>query len=175
MPTKIQCKIGRGRYIRTPEIKEKNKKASIGHRASQSQRDKVSEFMIKWHREHIHPRQGKKHSQATKEKMSRDRTGAGGANWQGGKTLTVRLFRKSRQYQQWRKVILKRDNYLCQVRSCGEKSNLVHHKLSVKDYPDLRLVIENGMVVCKKHHNQIHSFLLLHLVACGMSHKILLH
>ena len=152
MPSKIECKKGRGRYFRTSEIKEKNRKASLGHQLSDETKRKIGEKS-----KGRKPMLDKRHSAETKKKMSLARQGKGNGNWKGGRTLTVRLFRKSRQYQQWRRVILKRDNYICQVGNCGKKSNLVHHKLSVKDYPDLRLIIKNGMVVCKEHHNQIHK------------------
>lgn len=103
------------------------------------------------------PMLGKKHSEATKEKMSLARQGENNSNWKGGVTLGVRLFRKSRQYQQWRRAILERDNGICGMDGCNKKSNIIHHRYSVKDYPELRLTIENGMVVCKEHHIQIHK------------------
>ncbi len=46
------------------------------------------------------PMFGKKHSKETKEKMSLARKGEKNANWKGGITLSVRLFRKSKQYQE---------------------------------------------------------------------------
>ena len=155
MSTKIACKKGRGRYIRTAEIKEKNRKASTGHQAPQSQKYKVSEFMKKWHKDHIHPRQGKKHSAITLAKMSEQRKGSGNGNWKGGVTLSVRTFRKSKQYQQWRKSVFEKDNYIC--RDCGCKEDLVaHHIYSVKIYPKLRLQIDNGLTLCTQCHKRRH-------------------
>jgi hypothetical protein len=76
------------------------------------------------------------------------------SNWKGGITLSVRLFRKSKQYQQWRSMVLKRDNYCCQI--CHKPTNIVHHKLSVKDYPELKLKIINGQTLCVEHHKDKH-------------------
>ena len=77
-------------------------------------------------------------------------------NWKGGITEGVRLFRKSRRYQQWRRIVLKRDNYACQL--CGiTPSNHVHHLVSIKQDPSLRFFVENGITVCLSCHNKIHK------------------
>ena len=71
--------------------------------------------------------------------------------WQGGKTLKIRTVRKSRQYQEWRKKILKRDNYTCQ--KCGAKRNLeVHHKKEIRNNIKLIFNLNNGITFCKKCH-----------------------
>lgn len=49
---------------------------------------------------------------------------------------------------------------------CGERfhigdlikcTEILGHKLSVKDYPELKLVIENGEVLCEEHHKEKHK------------------
>ena len=124
---------------------------------TKKEKDKIATKMREWHKKNKHPLQGKKHSKKTKEKMSIARQGSKNGNWKGGVTLSVRLFRKSKQYQQWRKAILIRDNYICRKKECNNKSNIVDHILAVKDYPELRLVIKNGQVLCAKHHNRKHK------------------
>nr|WP_044505061.1 HNH endonuclease signature motif containing protein [Kurthia massiliensis] len=64
------------------------------------------------------------------------------------------IFLNSPQWKRKRKVILKRDKYICQ--RCLYKFNLinyqnlqVHHIKSRKDYPELRLNDENLITVCK--------------------------
>lgn len=94
-------------------------------------------------------------SDESKEKRKEQFKGKFNPNWKGGITLSVRLFRKSKQYQEWRREILNRDNSKCQV--CGIESNEVHHIFSVKDYPDLRLDIKNGQTLCNVHHKEKHK------------------
>lgn len=163
--TKIESKSKRGKYTRTPEIKEKNRMASMGHPGyppfnkspiSKKQRKKASKFMKTWHQNHQHPLLGKKHSDETKMKMSQNRKGCKNGNWKGGITLSVRTFRKSKQYQQWRKTIFERDDYICQ--DCGYKQSLiVHHILSVKTHPELRLKVDNGISLCGFCHKERHK------------------
>lgn len=64
--------------------------------------------------------------------------------------------RTCKEYQKWRKAVLERDNYTCQM--CGSKEKLhVHHIRSFKDYSDLRFDIKNGVVLCKNCHLRVHK------------------
>jgi len=121
--------------------------------------DEQKEYRRKWNKNHpeIKRMKDKKHSIKTKINMSLNRRGKNNGNWKGGLTLSIRLFRKSRLYQKWRRTILKRNNNLCQIIGCMEKSNIVHHILPVKFFPELRLSLNNGITICKKHHNMIHK------------------
>ena len=59
--------------------------------------------------------------------------------------------RKSKEYSEWRENVFKRDNYTCQC--CGSKSNLnAHHLNNFLDFPEERLLIENGVTLCDKCH-----------------------
>ncbi len=99
---------------------------------------------------------GKHHSEETRRKMSESHIGERNGNWKGGVTEGVRLFRKSRRYQQWRRAVLRRDQHICQV--CGtEGVNIAHHIKSVKNHPSLRFELDNGVAVCYSCHNQIHK------------------
>ena len=61
--------------------------------------------------------------------------------------------------KKWRKEVLKRDNYICQM--CGKPgSNIVHHKVRFRDcYDDKSLVydVENGVCLCKRCHKIAHG------------------
>ena len=126
-------------------------KGFSGHKHTEASKRRIRE-KAQGHR----PMLGRKHSPATKERMSITHKGSRNANWNGGITLGVRLFRKSRQYQQWRTVVLARDDHVCRVCGGMEKLN-AHHILPVKDYPELRLIVLNGLAICKSCHREKHS------------------
>lgn len=67
--------------------------------------------------------------------------------------------RHTKEYKKWRKDVLKRDNYICQM--CGKSnSNIVHHKVRFRDcYDDKNLVYdtENGVCLCKRCHKIAHG------------------
>ncbi len=65
--------------------------------------------------------------------------------------------RRSPEDRQWKKHIIKRCNYKCQL--CGCCGNLeVHHIKSIKDFPELRHNITNGIAYCHNcHYYGIHN------------------
>jgi len=54
------------------------------------------------------------------------------------------------EYQQFRKFVLERDNYICQY--CGEKADYVHHERPQKLEPFFALDPDLAWSVCKKCH-----------------------
>jgi len=55
------------------------------------------------------------------------------------------------EYQVWHEVVLKQDNYECQI--CGSKKDLCcHHIIPVKIEPIFALDPDNGIVLCKECH-----------------------
>jgi hypothetical protein len=79
--------------------------------------------------------------------------GSKNPNWKGGIMLTTKLLRKSREYKLFRLSVLERDNYKCIW--CGEndlKLLEVDHIKPFALYPELRLAIDNGRVLCRKCH-----------------------
>ena len=54
----------------------------------------------------------------------------------------------------WTKVIRKRDDNDCQI--CGEDAKFVHHILFKAKIPKLSLNENNGISLCKIHHDEIH-------------------
>lgn len=64
--------------------------------------------------------------------------------------------RNDKGYDKFRKSVLKRDNYICKI--CGAKENLeVHHKKSYAKHTRLRTTVSNGMTLCEKCHDKVHS------------------
>lgn len=60
------------------------------------------------------------------------------------------------EYKKWRKLIKKRDNYTCQWPHCNSRKKIhVHHILKWADYPGLRYHPNNGISLCKIHHDLI--------------------
>ena len=60
------------------------------------------------------------------------------------------------EYKKWRKNIKKRDNHTCQWPGCICKNKLhAHHINKWSDFPGLRYNIDNGITLCKTHHDLI--------------------
>lgn len=77
-------------------------------------------------------------------------SGENGNNWQNGKTKVNIKIRNSLEMKEWKKEVLKRDSYTCQI--CGVKGGklIVDHIKPFSLFPDLRFDINNGRVICKK-------------------------
>jgi 5-methylcytosine-specific restriction endonuclease McrA len=59
-------------------------------------------------------------------------------------------------YKDWRKKVKIRDKNQCKWPNCKNKKSLqVHHILPWSTYPQLRYDINNGILLCKFHHNYI--------------------
>ena len=60
------------------------------------------------------------------------------------------------QYKSWRQKIKKRDNYSCRWPGCLSKNKIhAHHIMKWSDYPGLRYHPNNGISLCKIHHDMI--------------------
>lgn len=60
------------------------------------------------------------------------------------------------QYKEWRQKIRARDKYCCQFPNCSSKNKIqVHHILKWQDYPGLRYHLDNGITLCRQHHEMI--------------------
>ena len=86
-----------------------------------------------------------------KEAEWKDRVFAG---WKD--TPEQAAFRRSAEYQEWRRIVLERDNYTCQ--HCEETGGklVVHHIKTFKMNPDLRIEPSNGIVLCNDCHEELH-------------------
>lgn len=178
----------KGKYIRTEEHKNKmaiiqktsskciaHQKSSIGRKVSIQTKSKLSTSLLgKYKRYGINnPFYGKKHSNATRLKMSTARRGRK-PNWKGGIIPSYILIRTSKKYERWRSEVFIRDNFTCQ--KCKDKTggNLNAHHIKpfiklldeVKKYlPLFNLYdgamlysplwdISNGITLCQKCHKK---------------------
>lgn len=70
--------------------------------------------------------------------------------------------RDSFEYKEFRKEILRRDRYTCQV--CGSKRKLqMHHLFPFSEYDDLRMAPENCLTVCFDCHDTMSEYGFHHL------------
>lgn len=59
-------------------------------------------------------------------------------------------------YEKWRKDVLKRDRYKCQMPSCKHKKYLqVHHIRKWSSASSLRFDIDNGITLCRYCHSKV--------------------
>lgn len=60
------------------------------------------------------------------------------------------------QYKEWRQKIYARDKFTCQWPNCKKKTKLnAHHILKWSDFPGLRYHLNNGITLCREHHQLI--------------------
>lgn len=140
-------------YYRLVKLNIPRRKSGV-----QSWSEEQKQLRRDWWKKHPNhkPMLGKRLSMKTRKLMSLIRRGKLNPNWKGGVTESIRLFRKSKRYQQWRRKVLKRDKAICQI--CGkENSSVVHHLKAIKENPEFRFDIDNGLIVCLACHNKIHK------------------
>lgn len=100
------------------------------------------------HKQKIAP-WGRRHSEATKEKMRLAQLGPKGHNWKGGH----RVGRSGRAWEVIRNKILARDGFKCQ--ECGKCGRLdVHHKIPFRCFKDPRIANEENNLtsLCRSCH-----------------------
>lgn len=76
--------------------------------------------------------------------------------WKGGITPENHKVRDSLEYKIWRRAIFSRDNFTCQKCSQWGGKLRAHHINNFSDFPELRLIVENGITLCKECHNEFH-------------------
>ena len=60
------------------------------------------------------------------------------------------------QYKKWRKEVYKIDKYCCRWPNCPLKKKLnAHHIRTWAQFPGLRFDVNNGITLCKYHHDLI--------------------
>lgn len=83
------------------------------------------------------------------------RKGVDAMNWQGGKSLVGQKIRTSRQYKEWHKECLERDNFTCRFcKKVGGKLE-VDHIQEVSKRRDLVFDVSNGRTLCKDCHRRV--------------------
>lgn len=78
-------------------------------------------------------------------------------NWKGGISKNHR--RETKEYIEWRNNVYCRDNWTCQDcgQHCDNKNIVAHHLKSWNNFPELRYIVSNGIVLCRSCHKIRHS------------------
>ena len=90
--------------------------------------------------------------QARKERILGDNN----PMWKGGITPESVSIRNSAEYSSWRESVFSRDDWTCQ--KCGVRGTQLnaHHIKPFAEYPELRLVVDNGTTLCEQCHKNEH-------------------
>lgn len=84
------------------------------------------------------------------------RTGIKSPVWKGGKT---RHGQETSKNSSWRRKVLIRDNYTCQVCGATREGGLnVHHIKEFCNYPELRYEVSNGQTLCRPCHEKTDNY-----------------
>lgn len=77
--------------------------------------------------------------------------------WEYGHDPQDQEIRNTVAYRQWRAAVLSRDGYSC--RRCGATDVPLHahHVKAFSQYPELRLVVSNGITLCVPCHGETHG------------------
>lgn len=89
--------------------------------------------------------------------INKQNSGSNHYNWKGGVTPLSEKERHSVEYYGWRYLVFSRDKHTCAVPSCRNHELEAHHIKSFSQFPELRYEIENGITLCKDHHQEFHS------------------
>lgn len=87
---------------------------------------------------------------------SENERGVNNKAWRGGmRQLRARVM-STREYKNWRKQVLTRDQRTCQ--QCGSKRHLhAHHVLFLSTHPELMFDVDNGLTLCHPCHDNLHA------------------
>lgn len=140
----------------TEEHKRKISEAGKGRKVSDKTKKKASERM----KGHIFSDETKKKISETlkrkgiKPKVHFQANGKDNPAWLGGRTSESEKIRKSIQYKQWRELVFKRDNYICQM--CGKRGIKIQvdHIKPFALFPELRFEVNNGRTLCIECHKK---------------------
>lgn len=109
---------------------------------------------------------GRRHSLATKKRLSELHLGIPNlavrgekhGNWQGGITPINHKIRSSYETKAWRRKVLIRDGYKCQL--CPQIGGELHvdHIKAFAFYPELRFEVSNGRTLCVSCHRKTDSY-----------------
>ena len=66
--------------------------------------------------------------------------------------------RRSDEYWEWRRAVVKRDGHKCQWPGCRRKTKIqVHHIVQWVSSVSLRYEVSNGICLCVTHHKGIRN------------------
>lgn len=104
---------------------------------------------------------GDKMPESAKEKLrayALTRKGENAGNWKGGKTTEGTRIRYSLESKNWRKSILERDDYTCQICKVRGGKLEVDHIKPFAYFPELRFDLSNGRVLCRECHKKTDTY-----------------
>ena len=78
-------------------------------------------------------------------------------NWKGGVDKEHTRIKQTVQYNEWRKSVYKKFSWTCKNCLYRGKNIVAHHIKSFAEYPKLRFVVSNGIVLCRKCHQETHK------------------
>ena len=92
-----------------------------------------------------------------KETVTEGMRGSKNPMWKDGISTEDNIFRNSKEMREWRFEIYKRDNCTCQ--KCNERGGKLqaHHLLGFAQYPEARLIVDNGVTLCLNCHKEFHT------------------
>lgn len=131
-----------GKYIRTPDIREKMRIARLRQEIKPEHKKIMIEALVRANKQRI----GNSHH-----------------NWKGGITSSNKKIRSSRRLARWRKAVFERDDYTCVwcgARNGNGKAVLLQadHIKSFSSHPALRFEISNGRTLCFPCHKTTFTY-----------------
>ena len=146
--------------LKSEEHKRKISEALKGRKHSEETKKKMSRSCKKGWQSGLR-KGGWKLSEEIKEKMSRVHRGKyigkDNPNWKGGITSENNRIRNSREFRLWRKAVLERDNFTCQKYGTQGGVLHVHHINNFAEFSELRVAIDNGIILSEKAHKEFHK------------------
>ena len=127
-----------GKYVRTPEILEKMRKAHLGKPGYWKGKSRPCK-------------------PETRIKMSLAHRGENNSSWKGGITPIHTKIRTSMDGEVWRNAVFARDGYTCQKYGIKGGDLVAHHTLNFSTHPKLRFAVDNGITLSKIAHQQFHK------------------
>lgn len=102
----------------------------------------------------IMPTAGKKASMFTRIKQSAIKQGIHFSEWT---SFAERRDNRKRSYKEWRKSVLKRDNWKCKM--CPESKGTLHahHIVKYSLWKEGRYCVDNGITLCKRCHQKTYG------------------
>lgn len=95
--------------------------------------------------------QGLEHS----KRMSATRQGIPVEEWEEYLTVRWQKFKDTPEYKAWRLAVFQRDGFKCQECGAKDKSIQAHHIWPKAKYPQLCLIVANGITLCRGCHDGI--------------------
>lgn len=138
---------------------EKMSKSKTGKKRSEYECKKIQEGRIKYFKEHPVPTGPENPTFGEKNGMW-GRKGDKSPRWNHNLTDEDRSNNYKRhlnpKYYEWHSLVLRRDNYTCQLTGIHNNQLCVHHLYSWHDNPELRYEISNGITILETYHLLFH-------------------